>query len=265
MRRVHLSTVSSIVLPYTDHGGRHANFSLRLKTVVRPAKYHPKQIPTLLARLTHHATAHGIARIDASIAHIDAALSSKRARESSGLVVAIVGASCSGKTSLARRLQAQLKKDGRSVCIVSQDHFRTSASICDVDSRASWEGPERTVWRHMAAKVDEICPMHDVVLVEGYLLFDGSAALTKHFASDTTFYCESTIETCKARRTQFPTIETHGARGWPSNSEYVEKCVWPCHLRHDASVPAGVHRLPEAKSVDARSSAVRAILTQRLS
>ena len=66
---------------------------------------------------------------------------------SPGVVIAICGASRSGKTTLAKALLNALQRDGVATAMVSQDSYRRSGlrKFC-ADGRVSWEGPEFTRW-----------------------------------------------------------------------------------------------------------------------
>jgi ABC-type dipeptide/oligopeptide/nickel transport system ATPase component len=225
-----------------------------MKTTARPPEYHPKNIPALLDMLT--ATTHDGPAIDASLRKLEALLVKKRQRSVRGLVVAIVGSSRAGKSTLARRIQSSLRKiDSGTLCqIVAQDSFKKRTSnVPDVNGKTTWEHEDFTDWEALMRHIDTSKASNDFVIVEGYLL-----CLAEDLASrvDVWVNVQSTIEQCRARRTSYPTVDNYGSRGWADSNAYVDGCIWPKHCEHMSKIPTDAIALSADSSTDARSTRV---------
>merc|ERR1712032_472017 len=107
------------------------------------------------------------------------------------------------------------------------DDYRTGNTVL-VDGKASWESAGNTDWNAVFQNVSQQRKCCDLLIVEGFLLYHGNAELLETF--NACLYIDCTIDLCKKRRRAKP-------RGWASVEEYVERCVWPCHLEHQALIP----------------------------
>lgn len=182
----------------------------------------------------------------------------KRPRDADSFVVSVVGASRSGKTSLTRRLPTLFKKLDKVVEVVSQDTFRSRAEIPYVQGKLSWEGPERTDWAAFEAKIVEASQKADLVIVEGYLLYHAPSTLQDRFCL--CLVCDTTIELCRQCRSSFPTADKLGARGWDTVEDYVDNCMWPCHMSHDKLIPHTAIHLPIDEDLDTRAKTAYEVL-----
>ena len=144
--------------------------------------------------------------------------------------IAILGASRSGKTSLARLTAKALKNRGYTCEIISQDTFRIPVSSF-VQGRKNWEHSSATNWVKLCETFHDKQRTVDVCIVEGYCLMYGPTELCDCF--DKIFHLDCSIELCKARRTSYPTQHRYGDRGWESVEDYVDHCIWPFHKEHE--------------------------------
>ena len=139
------------------------------------------------------------------------------------LVVGIAGASCAGKTTLSKRLQAELHGDVR---LLHLDDFYFEEVI-------DWEIPESLDFDRLVAKIDSIKTAHrdqrDVpltIIVEGFLLFS-NAELWRRF--DAVFFLLAEEKSCRQRRI---------ARDrWVAlHPDYFDNSIWPQYLLQNRAI-----------------------------
>ena len=172
-------------------------------------------------------------------------------------LIAVTGASRSGKTTLSRTLAAKLSADGVPTMVVGQDNYRQSS--CDnkmPNGLKTWEGPQFTSWSALHAGVVEASASASCVIVEGYLLLDCDAELRAKFG-DRILYVECSRAQVVERRKSSPA-------GWPSAAKYASDCVWPTHeayLERVAGILAArASSLPADESIEQRVQRAHALV-----
>ena len=201
------------------------------KCLVRQEKYHPQKLFALLDPVRNAKFHCDVLRRE--VDRLNAQIQSSLKRSKDGKMIAILGASRAGKTTLCRIVSSIFKTRGYRCAIVSQDHFR-KVSDGTVEDKKSWETRDGVDWKKLQEMAFQARDSSDVCLVEGAWLLHADDEFVESF--DAIVYLESSIDICKSRRTSYPTTERYGLRGWDDANQYVEKCVWPHHLEHDKLV-----------------------------
>ena len=229
----------SIVLgcdPKTTHG-KVGN----IKTTPRPPEYHPQ---TLLNNLPL------VDQSKLSVVHfqswydgIQAAPPPKKRvaqkrpkRDVDGAVIAISGASQSGKTTLCKALLEQI---GKERCkLLSQDSFRVDRlpKRDVVDGKPSWEGAKFTDFEKLNNAIVSAKEEYEYVFVEGYTLLDND---TTWNMAERVYWLESDEATGAHRRSKFPLP-------WETAANYYSVAVWPYHLKYKERIDSNVlvHTIP---------------------
>jgi ADP-ribosylglycohydrolase/uridine kinase len=220
----------------------------------RPPIYHPQNIAELV-RLANNAP-HDAEAIATSLRAVDEVVSSKRQRTSKGIVVGIFGASCAGKSTLAKRVSKYIAKNHRDLLceVIAQDAFRILRDVPEVDGKKTWEHESLTDWNKLVDKISAAKRSNDVVIVEGYMLVTSEDVchIVDHWV-----HIESSNAQCRERRRTYPSIEKYGLRGWKDCITYVDSCVWPNHTKILTNgLPKSDLRLETNGSIDDRTSSL---------
>jgi ADP-ribosylglycohydrolase len=206
-----------------------------MKTTPRPPEYHPQ---TLLENLFL------IDQSKFSVVHfqpwydgIQAANPPKKRvaqkrpkRDVEGTVIAVSGASQSGKTTLCKALLEQFGKDRCK--LLSQDSFRFERlpKRDVVDGKPSWEGAKFTDFEKLNDAIMSAKEEYEYVFVEGYTLLDNDATWNM---ADCVYWVESDEATGAHRRSKFP-------QPWENAANYYRGVVWPAHLMYRERVDGKV-------------------------
>jgi nicotinic acid mononucleotide adenylyltransferase len=151
----------------------------------------------------------------------------RRANPQLGHVVAITGSSCSGKSTLTRKLLARLQQQGIAAELVEQDRHKAASPVNKLaDGRRTWEGPQFTNWHSLHEATSKARESSHIVLLDGYMVLDPSASPPLIELIDGVLWVQSTEELVMARRKSYPRSD------WKSAAEYVSTCIWPAHLDH---------------------------------
>ena len=139
-------------------------------------------------------------------------------------ILAISGASCSGKTTLAKRLRNRLAKEGLTVHVIHVDDHGVPRA--NRKHQASFEDPENVNWTSLAEAVVASATCADVLIVEGFCLLDAHEQFPSlHGMVHALIWLDTTRKLVIRHRalTRYP-------RGhWHDMEEYVQKCLWPAH------------------------------------
>ena len=88
------------------------------------------------------------------------------------LIIGIGGLSRSGKSALAKQLQAYYIDLGKTVCLIHQDEFvRHVNTIPKINHRTDWEHPDSMDFEQQYKTVIENKNRFDIILLEGILVF----------------------------------------------------------------------------------------------
>lgn len=218
----------------------------------RPPIYHPRNIPELVRLATN--ASHDAEAIAMSLRAVEEVVSTKRQRTSKGIVVGIFGASCAGKSTLAKSVSKFIAKNHRDILceVIAQDTFRILRDAPDVDGRKTWEHESLTDWNKLLDKISAAKKSNDVVIVEGYMLVASKEVCQ---VVDHWVHVESSLAQCHERRRTYPSTEKYGLRGWKDCTSYVDRCIWPNHVKMLAEeLPKPHLRFEENGSIDDRTS-----------
>ena len=201
-----------------------------LKINIRPPCYHPKQLFHLLQKEIRMPPTKNI---DNDLENLKKQICKLSGKNVDGYILAITGSSCSGKSTLARKLRKEFKKNNKISDIVCQDNFKQPSKKF-VNNKITWEGSDFTDWKRFSEDIKEKIKKNDILIVEGYLLYYLPYEIISLFTR--TMYIDISIEECIKRRTTYPSKDRYGEKGWNTVEEYVKECIWPCNLEHEALV-----------------------------
>lgn len=223
-----------------------------LKSEIRPQFYRVQELFTLGQKTLN--VEQNIKTVEKDLTEQKSILS-KRKRTSMGKIVFICGASTAGKTTLSRYLKKIISKKNYVVQIISQDKYRIGYYEI-VDQKLSWEARSNTNWVKMCEETLASKNEADFVIVEGFSLFYAGTELIN--SVDFIFYLPHTIDSCIERRRYFP-------KQWDNVESYVEKCVWPAHLKHDTIIPFDKKNLYiiQQDTIECRANYVMGILDDK--
>lgn len=145
-----------------------------------------------------------------------------------GEVVAVAGASCAGKTTLADLL-AKEYGEGRNVVVLHQDDYY-------FDGVTDWETPSSIDFGRLVRDVDRLKDQHKLnndsdssspsVIVEGFLLFS-NAELWGRF--DVVLFLEVGREECRRRRLLRD-------RFVAAHPKYFDDDIWPQYIANNQHI-----------------------------
>lgn len=202
-----------------------------MKTTPRPPEYHPQTLIDNLALLDQ--SKFSVVHFQSWYDGIQAAPPPKKRvaqkrpkRDVDGTVIAVSGASQSGKTTLCKALLKQLGKDRCK--LLSQDSFRFERlpKRDVVDGKPSWEGAKFTDFEKLNDAITSANEEYEYVFVEGYTLLDNDATWNM---ADRVYWVESDEATGAHRRSKFPPP-------WENAANYYSGAVWPAHLMYKERV-----------------------------
>ena len=133
-----------------------------------------------------------------------------------GLVIGIGGASRSGKTSLANRLQNKLLAYGTCTVLHQDDYIRPIPEIPLIRGEVDWEHPDSLDYPHLRSLVRDAAAAHDFVIVEGFMLYP-DPELTA--LCDVHVFCEIDKETFLERRRK---DHRYGIDAGPMSESFVQ-------------------------------------------
>ena len=145
------------------------------------------------------------------------------------MIIGVGGCSCSGKTTLSKRLKEVLQAEGFDVAIVNQDEYYKSP---DLDH---WEDPETINMDEFKAKIlEENAKAPDatakcrtrIVIAEGFLVY----CLERSFF-DVAFFVTAPYDILKARREK-----RNDWMEWKDPEGYFEKEVYPSYQKYNEHV-----------------------------
>lgn len=144
------------------------------------------------------------------------------------MIIGIGGCSCSGKTTLSKKLKEKLLEEGFDVEVVNQDNYYKSMDL------EYWENPDSI---KMDEFRDEIIKKNEepsktarlnqkIIIAEGFLVY----CLERPFF-DLAFFVTAPYEVIKARREK-----RDDWMEWKDPEGYFEKEVYPAYIRNNAHV-----------------------------
>lgn len=141
------------------------------------------------------------------------------------MLIGIHGCSCSGKTTLARGLAAEL--DG--IIVHQDDFYKPDACIPVMNGLQDWDCPEAFDLDRMKATILSLRDMAKLVIVEGILLVHENSPLTSLF--DMTIILSGLKTDLAKRRAAREAYETMSGF-WVDPPGYFEEVVWPAYIKY---------------------------------
>lgn len=133
-------------------------------------------------------------------------------------LILIAGVSRSGKSSLAKRLCAELKNAKH----LDQDEFvKPESEIPTIQDRVDWETPESIDWVKWKEAIDQAKEKHEYVIAEGIFALSDKSLIKK---ADLTILLSISKEEFLERRRK----ETR----WGEEPEWFIEHVWNSHLKY---------------------------------
>lgn len=227
-----------------------------MKQTARPVQYHPSRLFHLLKTVENFDNLQDAVHVSEDLICLQKTIEKHRKRKASGKLIGLTGASTSGKTTLARKLDTLLRQKGYLTKVISQDDHKCSPYAASCNGKITWEDPSRTDWQKLSNSIFEQQQLFDFVIVEGFSLFYLPTEVLEHFTHS--FVLDHTIEECIKRRTAFPSVTKYGLRGWDNVQSYIEECVWPCHVDYlkNRIIKENVTMLRSDGTVESRTSII---------
>lgn len=136
------------------------------------------------------------------------------------MIIGIGGVSRAGKTTLAKKLAGQLKKEGKTVEIFCQDEYvKPKMSIPKVQGVPDWERPSTIKWDSLTSSVQK--SKANVKIVEGLFSFYPASLRVLY---DVKIFIEIDKPAFQKRRT--------ADERWDEEPEWYAEHVWKSYMKY---------------------------------
>jgi len=136
------------------------------------------------------------------------------------MIIGIGGVSRAGKTTLAKQLEIQFKKLGKSVVVFCQDEYvKPKISIPKVQGIPDWERPSTIKWDNLNSDIQK--SEADVIIVEGLFSFYPASLRVQY---DVKIFLTIEKETFITRKSK--------DERWEEEPDWYAEHVWRSYLKY---------------------------------